>query len=103
MIVEYIRYQLAASAPDAFLQGYEAACAELRAAPQCQGYELTQCDEDAKAFVLRILWESAEAHMQGFRKGPHFPPFFAAIRPFVKEIAEMRHYSVTPLAWTRAA
>jgi quinol monooxygenase YgiN len=101
VIVEYIRYQLAANSVADFLSSYEAACAQLRAAPQCLGYELAQCDEDPKAFVLRILWESAQAHMQGFRKGPHFPPFFAAIGPFVKEITEMRHYSPTPLAWTR--
>ena len=36
--------------------------------------------------------------MQGFRKGEHFPGFFAAIRPFVGEIAEMRHYEPTAVA-----
>ena len=30
--------------------------------------------------------------MQGFRHGPHFPPFLAEVRPFIPDIAEMRHY-----------
>jgi hypothetical protein len=33
--------------------------------------------------------------MKGFRGGPNFPPFLAAIRPFIPEITEMRHYSRT--------
>ena len=36
--------------------------------------------------------------MQGFRKGAHFPAFLAAIRPFIGEIAEMRHYEPTGVA-----
>ena len=35
--------------------------------------------------------------MNGFRRGPHFPPFLAAIRPFIGEIEEMRHYGLTPV------
>ena len=101
MIVEYIRYTLTNATPERFMLGYEEACKSLRAAPECHGYELTQCTEEAASFVLRILWESADAHLLGFRRGPNFPPFLAAIRPFVPDIAEMRHYALTPLSWTR--
>jgi hypothetical protein len=45
--------------------------------------------------VLRIEWKSTAEHLQGFRKGPYFASFFAAIGGFVKEIVEMRHYQVT--------
>ncbi|HEX2208196.1 MAG TPA: hypothetical protein VHG93_10980 [Longimicrobium sp.] len=45
--------------------------------------------------ALRIEWYSAEGPMQGFRKGPHFGAFFAAIRPDVGDITEMRHYDLT--------
>ncbi len=36
--------------------------------------------------------------MESFRKGPHFTGFFAAIKPFVDEIAEMRHHKPTAIA-----
>ena len=36
-----------------------------------------------RQFILRIEWTSADGHMQGFRKSPQFPPFLAAIRPFI--------------------
>jgi hypothetical protein len=51
--------------------------------------------EAPASYILRIEWDSAEGHMQGFRRGPEFPAFFAAIRPYVGEIAEMRHYALT--------
>ncbi|MEO8410284.1 MAG: antibiotic biosynthesis monooxygenase [Propionivibrio sp.] len=99
MIVEYIRYQLAEHTPDTLREAYSAAGAHLQAAPECHGYELSQCAEDANSLILRILWSSGEAHMQGFRTGPHFPPFLALVRPFLNEVVEMRHYNFTPVQW----
>lgn len=101
MTIEYIRYVLTNHAPDSLVAAYTEAGKHLGAAPECLGYDLTQCDEEPNSFILRIHWASAEAHMEGFRRGPNFPPFFAAIRDFVQEIAEMRHYSPTGLHWKR--
>ncbi len=102
MIVEYIRYELKTHSAEALVEAYAKAAAHLRAAPECLGYELTQCEEEPTSVILRIQWESSDAHMLGFRKGPHFPPFLALIRPFLQEIAEMRHYVKTPVEWTRS-
>lgn len=77
------------------LHAYERASRQLDAAPECLGYELTQCEEDPTSWILRIEWRSTEEHLQGFRKGPQFPPFLQEIRGFIQEIAEMRHYRVT--------
>lgn len=99
MIVEYIRYDLKAHGADELIAAYGEAAEYLRAAPECVGYELSQCVEDPNQVTLRICWNSAEEHMQGFRKGPNFPPFLAAIRPFIGEILEMRHYRPTAVAF----
>lgn len=101
MTVEYIRYTLTTHSPESFLAAYTEAVKHLAAAPECLGYDLSQCDEDPRSFILRIHWVSAEAHMQKFRQGAHFPPFLAAIREFIPEISEMRHYSPTALNLTR--
>ena len=96
MTVEYIRYTVANPARGAELvAAYEIARRSLDAAPECLGYELTACEEDETSYILRIEWTSTAGHLQGFRKGPHFPAFFKAIGGFVKEIAEMRHYRPT--------
>jgi hemoglobin len=96
MVVEYIRYTVADQARGEELhRAYAAASKQLDVAPECVAYELTQCEEDAKCWSLRIEWLSTEAHLQGFRKGPHFPAFLAAIREFMPEITEMRHYRLT--------
>jgi quinol monooxygenase YgiN len=92
MIVEYIRYAMTAHTPDEIIEAYNNAAVHLDAAAECVDYELTQCVEDPKSLILRIRWQSAEAHMTGFRLGPHFPPFLNTIRPFMSEIVEMRHY-----------
>jgi quinol monooxygenase YgiN len=101
MIVEYVRYDLVAHHPEELVGAYATAVDSLRASPECLAFELTQCEEAPRSFVLRIEWTSTEAHLQGFRKGPHFPPFLAVIKPFIGEIAEMRHYAATPLVWKR--
>jgi quinol monooxygenase YgiN len=96
MVVEYIRYTVADATRRAeLIAAYTEASKSLDAAPECLAYELTVCEEDQTSAVLRIEWESTEAHMQGFRKGANFPPFFKAIGGFLKEITEMRHYART--------
>jgi quinol monooxygenase YgiN len=95
MIVEYVRYTIPAERRDAFEAGYGAAAPALDASPHCLSYELTRCAEDPTQYVLRIEWDSAEGHMQGFRRSAEFRTFLAAVRPFVGDIAEMRHYEPT--------
>ncbi|WP_266171841.1 antibiotic biosynthesis monooxygenase family protein [Dyella subtropica] len=95
MIVEYIRYKLPATDAPAFESDYARAATSLAASPFCQDYELTRCSDEAGVYILRIRWTSAEDHMQGFRRSEHFPPFLAAIRPYVPQIQEMRHYELT--------
>jgi quinol monooxygenase YgiN len=102
MITEYIRYELKTHSPGDLIAAYEAAGAHLQAAPECLGYELRRCADAEDVFILRILWQSARDHLEGFRKGPHFPPFLALIRPFIGEMAEMRHYEPTAVTWQRA-
>jgi quinol monooxygenase YgiN len=101
MIVEYIRYELKTHTPEELVAAYDLAADSLRASDECLGYDLAQCDDAPNALILRIQWASAEAHIQGFRRGPNFPPFLEAIRPFIEEIAEMRHYHETHIAWRR--
>jgi len=98
MIVEYIRYTIAESDGDAFEAAYARAATSLAVAPQCVDYELTRCEEEPTAYILRIRWTSTDEHMKGFRGGEHFAEFFAAIRPYVRDIEEMRHYAVTAVA-----
>jgi hemoglobin len=95
LIVEYIRYTIPAERHAAFEAAYDAAQASLVASPECLRYELSRCTEEPTSYVLRIEWTSLQGHMSGFRTGPDFPAFFAAVRPFVDCIAEMRHYEPT--------
>lgn len=92
MIVEYIRYTTTQSRSEELIQAYESGGKHLLAAPECLDFEVAQCTEDPASLVVRIRWASAEAHMQGFRRGPNFLPFLDLVRPFVGEIVEMRHY-----------
>src|SRR3712207_5728395 len=80
MIVEYVRYRVAEERRPAFLADYGRAARVLERAPQCVDYELSRSVEDPSCHVLRITWTSAEDHLQGFRGGPLFPEFLAAIR-----------------------
>jgi quinol monooxygenase YgiN len=101
MVVEYIRYKLSRHTADQLIEAYRLAATHLQAAPQCLGYELSACEDESAAFVLRILWTSSKDHMEAFRKGEHFPPFLQLVRPFIDEIEEMRHYGLTDIQWLR--
>lgn len=102
MINEYIRYRIPGERADAFLAAYATAGASLQASEHCLGYELSHCTEDREQYILKIQWDSAEGHLRGFRASPAFGAFFAAIKPFVGDIAEMRHYELTSVHWSRS-
>jgi quinol monooxygenase YgiN len=96
MVVEYIRYTVGnADRGNELVAAYVLASRQLDAAHECLGYELSQCEEDGNSWILRIEWRSTQEHLQSFRKGPSFPDFLAAIRGFMPEITEMRHYRLT--------
>jgi quinol monooxygenase YgiN len=101
VIVEYIRYTIGAERADAFVSAYQTAAASLCESPACLAFELSRCTEAPDSFILRIEWESIEAHLEGFRRSPPFKAFFAAIQPYLGDITEMRHYQVTPVQWSR--
>ena len=101
MVVEYIRYTAPRGASDALIEAYEEAGKSLQASPHCLGFELSRCIENPDSLILRITWDSAEGHLQGFRTAPEFASFFNAIKPFVQNIDEMRHYELTSVTWSR--
>jgi truncated hemoglobin YjbI len=98
MIVEYVRYRVTGDRRAAFLADHARAGRVLARAPQCVDYELSRCVDEPDCHVLRITWASAEDHLQGFRGGALCPEFLAAVRPYVGDIEEMRHYERTPVA-----
>ena len=99
MIVEYIRYRIADEADRAnFEIAYAKAATQLDASEHCLSYELARGVEEPENYILRIEWDSLEGHEQGFRGSEQFPPFLSAIRPFIGDIAEMKHYAPSAVA-----
>jgi heme-degrading monooxygenase HmoA len=94
MIVEYIRYRIPDDEAQSFEAAYRRAGASLEASPHRERYEVARCTEDPGAYTVRIEWDSAEGHPEGFRSRPEFRTFFAAVRSHVDRIEEMRHYDV---------
>lgn len=94
MIIEYIRYTLTRQDPASFSVAFAEAGKCLLAAPECLGFEVSQCADDARSFILRIRWTSLSDHLEGFRKGPHFQPFLSLVQAYIPDIVEMRHYQV---------
>lgn len=92
MIVEYIRYHVNSDRGPEFERAYAEAGRSLDASSHCQAYEVTRGVEDPQSYIVRIEWDSVEGHEQGFRLSPEFREFFAAVKPFVGDITEMRHY-----------
>lgn len=94
MIVEYIRYEVAAPRHAEFLAAYQSAAQELEGSSHCLSYEVSQGVEEPNNFVVRIEWNSVEGHEKGFRGSPAFRTFLGKVKPFFSEIREMKHYRV---------
>ncbi len=100
MIVEYIRYSIPEPRIDEFENAYRLAGPQLGSSDHCLQYELSQCVEERGRYILRIEWDSAEGHLQGFRREPQFAEFYRHVQPFLEQIEEMRHYELTDLRFS---
>ncbi|MCR8642893.1 antibiotic biosynthesis monooxygenase [Paenibacillus sp. N1-5-1-14] len=94
MVVEIIRYQLAADLAESFVRAYQEAGVYLDRSPHCLAYEITQGVEEPNHYIIRIEWDSVEGHMQGFRQEENFQHFFALVKPYFSSIQEMKHYRI---------
>ena len=97
MVVEYIRYSIPSQQADEFEDAYREAGAILADDGRCLAYEVCRGIEDPDHYVVRIEWESVEAHEQGFRRGPEFGAFYALVKPYFDAIEEMTHYQPTTM------
>jgi hemoglobin len=94
MIVEYIRYTIDPGRTAEFDDAYRRAGALLEASPHCLRWESARRADEPGKQIVRIEWDSAEGHLQGFRKSADFKPFVEATKPFFGDIEEMTHYEV---------
>jgi quinol monooxygenase YgiN len=94
MLVEYIRYEVPPEQHERFIAAYRAAAQALEASRHCLAYEISEGVEEPNRFTVRIEWDSLEGHEKGFRGSAQFAAFFAEVKPFFGQIAEMKHYGV---------
>jgi heme-degrading monooxygenase HmoA len=95
MIVEYIRYKIEPGRSDEFEDAYRRAGKLLDASPHCLRWDAARSVDDTEKQIVRIEWDSAEGHLQGFRRSDDFKPFLEATGSFYDDIEEMTHYEVT--------
>lgn len=100
MITEYVRYQIEPAQTDQFEADYGRAADVLANSPYCIDYELSRCVEDPTQFILQIHWTSSADHLEGFRASAEFPEFLRLVRPYMSQLAEMRHYQPTAVQGT---
>ena len=92
MITEIVRYEIPQIEIDNFINSYLEAIEILHTSEFCEAAELLQQHENPSLFQIVIRWQSAEAHIEGFRKSPEFTKFFNVVKPFFNNILEMQHY-----------
>jgi heme-degrading monooxygenase HmoA len=94
MIVELAIIRAKAGEADRMRDGLRAARGVLSRAGGYLGSTFHQGIEDPQRFVLRIEWQSVEAHTKGFREGPLFPEWRSHWADSMDGSPEMSHFQV---------
>lgn len=94
MIVEYIRFRIAARQRRQFEVDCQRTSHVLRRMPECSEFELSEelpdGDGDAGGFVLRITWTGDTKRLTEFQNSAEFDEFHALISPYTPAIEERR-------------
>ena len=94
MCIEYIRFAVPLNQHSEFTRAIADATGTMTSYPDCMDSEITQSMEERNNFIWRILWSTAEAHLEGFKKSEIFPAFYKIMEPFIPFIREMNHYQL---------
>jgi quinol monooxygenase YgiN len=72
----------------------QTAQAVIERAPGCRGSVFHQGIEEPESFLLRVEWESLDAHMQRFRQGPLLAEWRAHFSHLLDAPPKVTHYEV---------
>lgn len=92
MVPEVLRYRIPDDQRAAFETAYREADDILFHSPHCLGYDLMRSEDEPGLYMLIVFWDSAEGHVEGFRKLMEFERFESLVSPFAPHLLEMRHY-----------
>jgi heme-degrading monooxygenase HmoA len=94
MIVELAILRAKSGTADRMREGLRAARAVISRAEGYRGSAFHQGIEDPDRFVLRIEWESVEAHTEGFRGSPLFPEWRSHFGEYLDGAPDVQHLEV---------
>ncbi|HXX69152.1 MAG TPA: antibiotic biosynthesis monooxygenase [Polyangiaceae bacterium] len=94
MIVEIARLKAKPGAGESLRGGLRAARAVIAQAAGYRGSVFHRGIEEPDSFLLRIEWETLEAHTAGFRQSRLFPEWRSHFADFLDGAPDVRHYEV---------
>jgi heme-degrading monooxygenase HmoA len=93
-VVEIALLKARPETADALRIGLATARAMIARAPGYLGSAFYQGVEDPQSFILRVEWESLEAHVQGFRASPLLAEWRSHFFHLLAETPTVTHYVV---------
>ena len=97
MVFEQALMTIREGVEDEFAEGFGTIAAPIFA--QAEGFvsvELQRCEERPSVFLLRVGWESVEAHTERFRGSELFTQWRAFANPYFAEPPSVEHFAPVP-------
>jgi heme-degrading monooxygenase HmoA len=94
MIVEVVLLKAKSGAAESLRDGLRTAQAVIARAVGYRRSTFHRGVEEPDAFLLRIEWETLDAHMRGFREGPLMAEWRSHFFDYVDGAPKMTHYEV---------
>jgi heme-degrading monooxygenase HmoA len=92
MVVEIALLKAKAGAAQQLCDGLRSARPVISRAEGYRGSVFYQGIEDPRAFILRVEWETLEAHMEGFRQSPLLAEWRSHFYHLLDEPPTVTHY-----------
>lgn len=64
----------------------------IRRQPGCRSAEVSRCVEQPSAYLLLAVWDSVEAHEEGFRLSADYQQWRALLHHFYDPFPTVRHF-----------
>ena len=101
MVIEVIRYAIAAGEEAAFEEAYRNAGRLLENSSHCLGFSLLRATRERQNYLMTIYWDSPDGHLIGFRQSKDFRQFQELLAPYAPIVDGDGHYRKTGVELTK--
>ncbi len=92
MIIEHVHLKIKPNQSQAYEQAFELAKHLIAKMHGFNSFQLIKHYQDEQHYILMVIWDTIEDHIEGFRQSAEYQEWRALLHPFYDPMPQLEYY-----------